>query len=283
MRKNPRGRVSARPLGQHLLHNKHWIRTIIAQAKLASHEQVIDIGAGLGALTIPLAKRVNRVLAIEIDPKFADRLRRKTAMFKHVKVLELNFLQMPLPRQPYCVVANIPYEITTPILNKLLNSPSSSFQRAVLVIEKGAAKRFTEPFTTNPQLLTWRMWFDFSRGPTIEAANFSPPPNVESSIFTITRKKEPLLPFTAHTAFQSLVTHALKVPQQPICTALSDIFTSPQITRLCRNLGTDRLAPVQTLTEQQWAIVFQTMRHYVSPERWPKIKRSPRSCKRQRR
>jgi 23S rRNA (adenine-N6)-dimethyltransferase len=196
------------------LHNKRWIQTIIAQAKLAAHEQVIDIGAGLGALTIPLAKRANRVIAVEIDPDFADILRRKTAMFQHVKVLELDFLQMPLPYQPYCVVANIPYGVTTPILNKLLNPPSSFFQRAVLIIEKGAAKRFTERVTTNPQLLTWRMWFDFARGATIEAANFAPPPNVESSIFTITRKKEPLLPFTAHTAFRSLVTHALTVPQR---------------------------------------------------------------------
>lgn len=259
-------------LGQHLLHNKGVIKNIVSSANIKPHELIVEIGPGQGALTLPLAEKAGYVLALERDSAFVEKLHRKTSRKNNVKVIHGDFLKFTLPKRPYLVVASIPYAITTPILRKLLGQPSSPMDRAVLVIEKGAAKRFTKRRLTNPEILKWRMWFDFTIGQQIAPESFSPPPSVESVVFQITRKRKLLVPFSYHKAFMALATYALRFPQLPINQALKGIFTSPQITHLLRNLRVERHVPIHSLSEEEWAKAFMTMIQYVPSYRWPKRK-----------
>jgi 23S rRNA (adenine-N6)-dimethyltransferase len=168
------------------------------------------------------------------------------------------------------VVANIPYSITTSILHKILHIPSNGLDRAVLIIEKGAAKRFTKKIHTNPNILKWRMCFEFKIGQTISPENFSPPPRVDSVVFSINRRTKSLIKFAGHHRFWNLASYALKYPNIPVHKALLGIFTSPQITRLLKVLHIDRNNAICSLNEQQWATIFQTMNQYVPTYRWPK-------------
>ncbi|WP_028776430.1 23S ribosomal RNA methyltransferase Erm [Shimazuella kribbensis] len=256
--------------GQHFLHNKRMIEEVIATAKIKSDETILEIGAGLGALTLPIAENAGKVIAMENDPNLIPKLKEKINDRNNIQVIAQDFLKSTLPRKTFTVVANIPYSITTLILNKLLHSPNNSLDRAILIMEKGAAKRFSQKKQTNPAILKWKMWFEFEIGKTIPSHCFSPPPRVESVIFIIKRRVQPLLSEKYHKAFFSFVSHCLKYPNQSLEGALKGIFTAPQITRLVRNIKIDRYDPVSILNEYQWAAIFQTITQYVPPHRWPR-------------
>ena len=83
-----------------------------------------------------MAERAGKGIAVEYDARLVDRLRRKT--FSNVKIIQDDILNIKLPGEKFVVVPHIPHAITMPILKKLLNNPSSGFQRGLLVMEKGA-------------------------------------------------------------------------------------------------------------------------------------------------
>lgn len=259
--------------GQHLLHNKRIIHDLLQMANLTPNDIVLDLGAGKGALTFPLAEKAGKVIAVEYDPRFAAILRKKAEAYPNIKIIQQDILKLQLPKEPFVVVAGIPYAITTPIMKMLLHHPANSLQRAVIVMEKGAAKRFTSYPVTNPVILKWRMWFDLEYAMEISRENFSPPPRVDSAGLIIRRKEKPGIPCKDHDSFLGLAEYALKYPQLPLDEALKGVFTPPQITRLVRNLGVDRKMAVCWLNEIQWAAVFHTMVRYVPRPCWPKAKK----------
>ena len=157
-------------------------------------------------------------------------------MHSNVKVIHQDILQMHLPKKPFIVVSNIPYSITTPIMKMLLNNPSSTFQKGVIVMEKGAAKRFTSNFIKDPYVIAWRMWFDIQFVKGISKKHFSPPPKVDSAFVAINRKMEPIVPVKNYRIFWGLADYVLHKPYMPADLALRGIFTAPQIKHLKRNL-----------------------------------------------
>src|SRR5699024_5773757 len=127
-----------------------------------------------------------KIVASQDDRKYISKLQQLE--MKNTVIIQQDILKISLPREPFVVVSNIPYAITTPIMKMLLNKPSSGFQRGVIVMEKGAAKRFTSNFVKDPYILAWRMWFDLRYVKGVSRKNFSPPPRVDSAMITINRK-----------------------------------------------------------------------------------------------
>ncbi len=256
--------------GQHLLHNKQIIRQIIKAAQIKSKDTVIDLGAGKGALTLDLAKKAKRVIAIENDMDFAEILREKVKDYPNITVIENDILKYRFPRSPFYVVSNIPYAITTPIMEKLLDKPVNALQGAVITMEKGAAKRFTKVPVTDPRILVWRIWFQMEIVRVVSKNNFSPPPKVDSAVLKIRRRVNPLIQPEQYLQFRGLAQYGLKYPELPIYKALAGVFTPAQIKQLVKELGVDREMPVYLLDQYQWGTVFQTMVQYVEVFRWPK-------------
>ncbi|MBU5484101.1 23S ribosomal RNA methyltransferase Erm [Clostridium sp. MSJ-11] len=259
--------------GQHLIHNRKLINEIVNQAKVGTHDTVLDLGAGKGALTSVLSEGSRKVLAVEYDSKFVEILKRKLIQYPNTKVIHQDILKMHLPKEQFIVVSNIPYSITTPIMKMLLNNPSNAFQRGVLVMEKGAAKRFTSKLVKDPYVIAWRMWFDIRYVKWVPRENFSPPPKVDSAMITINRKATPIVPIVDYLIFWGMAYYILKNPRLSIDIALRDIFTPSQIKHLKRNLGIKNDFSIESLSEQQWGIIFETMVTHVSKFRWPKIKK----------
>ena len=260
--------------GQHLMHNKRLIHEMIDQAKISTHDLVLDLGAGKGALTSFLNKRAKMVFAVEYDRKFVEFLKQEFIECPNVKVIQQDILKIHLPKEPFIVVSNIPYAITTPILKMLLNRPTSHLQKGVIVMEKGAAKRFTSSFVKDPYVIAWRMWFDIRYVRDISRKNFSPPPRVDSAMITISRRAKPIVSYGDYFTFWGLVDYMLKNPQYSIDIALRGVFTPPQIKRLKRNLQIKHEVLVGALSEQQWGFIFETMVKHVPKFRWPKINKA---------
>lgn len=182
-------------------------------------------------------------------------------------------MKFRLPKKKFVVVSNIPYAITTPILKMLLSNPKSGFQRGVIVVERGAAKRFTAKYFKDAYVLAWRMWFDLRLEKSVPKEHFSPPPKVDSAILSIKRKEAPVIAYQHAQLFQNMSHHLLKFPQAPMGMALRGIFTVPQIKHLRNSLGVNNEFPVGSLNEKQWAKVLETMIQYVPQSSWPKRKK----------
>ena len=107
-------------LGQNFLHDKNILYTIVEAGEIKTEETVIEIGPGKGILTAELIKRAGKVIAIEKDRDLIPFLKLTFQSKKNFELVEADALKWNPPQTPYKVIANIPYYITSPLLNHFL-------------------------------------------------------------------------------------------------------------------------------------------------------------------
>ena len=146
---------------------------------------VFDLGAGYGALTRPLARSGARVIAIELDPALAERLRRRFSGQPLVSVVEADLRTVPLPRQPFHVVASPPFALTTLLCRRLLGDRSIRLTGAELILEWGAAKWLASPRPRNREMARWAGRYEMRLVRRVPAASFSPPPGSDAAYLRI--------------------------------------------------------------------------------------------------
>lgn len=184
-------------LGQHWLKNRQILDEI---ASLAAGEGensgfCLEIGPGLGTLTSSLLRRFGAVMAIEYDSNLAYNLP-KSFPGKNLKVIHQNFLDFDLSALPprYIVAGNIPYYITSPIIEKLLSSPNLP-ARIVLLIQKEVAERIVAEQGSHTLLsLSVQNRAFASLGPLVPRDEFTPPPKVDSQVIILDPRPEPIIP-----------------------------------------------------------------------------------------
>ena len=160
-------------------------------------ELVVDLGAGTGALTVPLARAGARVWAVEADPVWADRLQDRLtgAGLDHlVRVIRADIARLRLPAEPYRVVANPPFGLTTAILARLLDQPAAGPERADLLVERAVARKHATEPAIALRTAAWAPWWRFDLGPTAGRDAFRPRPGVDAQVLRIHRRRPPVLP-----------------------------------------------------------------------------------------
>jgi len=185
-------------LGQNFVVNQRVLDAVISAADLTGHEEVIEIGAGLGTLTIELAQQAGRVLAVEIDKRLIPVLQDNLHDFENVTLLHADFLQVDpgelVSRSGYSVVANIPYNITSALIRHLMDS-SVPPARVVLTMQREVAQRIIgSPGDMSLLALGVQIFGDATITASIPASYFYPIPEVDSAVLRIDIYEEPVVP-----------------------------------------------------------------------------------------
>lgn len=127
--------------GIHLLRSSGTVRALVESADLVPDALVLDLGAGPGTLTAPLASTGARVIAIEQDPTFLLRLRKRFDDLPNVRVVAGDLAVVPLPRRSFQVVASVPYALSTTLLRRLLPGRTGLSAALAEVVGKAGAHR----------------------------------------------------------------------------------------------------------------------------------------------
>lgn len=174
-------------LGQNFLKNPRVVEKIIATAELKGDETVIEVGPGFGVLTEALLKSAKRVIAIEKDSRLYSSLRVRFSSQRNLTLIHADALKIPPPREPYFLVANIPYSITSPLLDHFIRDhPDRLPLRAVLLIQKEVAQKIcAAPPRMNVLALHVQTFGKPKIITTISRHNFQPVPKVDSAILKI--------------------------------------------------------------------------------------------------
>ena len=207
-------------LGQNFLVDRNTLEKIAAAAELGPADRVLEIGPGLGALTRTLAERAGRVAAVEVDASLLPILAETLDGLDNVELVHADFLQLPLPSfltqhlgdAGIKVVANIPYYITSPIVEQLL-AVAERLERVILLVQREVAERLTaRPGTPEYGSFTLfvRYYAEVEVLGRVSRHVFLPPPNVDSAIVRLRLRPEPAVRVTRperlfdviHAAFQ---------------------------------------------------------------------------------
>ena len=260
-------------LGQHWLRDREILDGIAVSAEIKNGDFVLEIGPGLGTLTSSLLKfsgSDGQVLAVEFDENLAHKL---PAQFpgKNLEIINADFLEFDLDKLPnnYKVAANVPYYITSKIVEKLLTSANKPAVAALLVQKEVAERMVAEAGDLSILAIATQIYAQAELGDLVPREFFTPPPKVDSQVVILkTRKQNLLEEFNQKTGanltekqFFRAVKAGFAAKRKKISKSLSaNLALSREETLL--NLEKCRISPdlrAQDLTIENWLEMANTL------------------------
>lgn len=248
---------NAARLSQHFLADEAARDSIVAALAPARGEKVLEIGPGRGVLTAPLLESGAAVCAVELDDRLYRSLDEKLGP-RGLTLLHADFLELDLARLgsgPFAVIANLPYAVGTPILQRLL--AWDGWSRAVLMFQKEVALRLcARPGGPDYGLLTLStlLWAECDYLLDVPAAAFRPPPKVDSGVVRLRRRAAPLLPPERHAAFFRAAKAAFEHRRKMAAGVLAGAFGKPraEVEALLARLGVPAQARPENIPMDAW-------------------------------
>jgi 16S rRNA (adenine1518-N6/adenine1519-N6)-dimethyltransferase len=212
-------------LGQNFLVDEAALRRVVNVAAVSPEDTVLEIGPGLGSLTRYLAAVAHRVVAVELDKKMIAPLEHVLAEYANVEIIQGDILEVHLaetiPEPGYLVVANIPYYITSALIQSLLETYLKP-ARLVLTVQEEVAQRICAGAGEMSILaLSVQVYGQPFIASTIPAGAFYPAPKVDSAILRVDLYPQPLVPIADLDMFFRLVKAGFSQKRKTLANALS--------------------------------------------------------------
>jgi 16S rRNA (adenine1518-N6/adenine1519-N6)-dimethyltransferase len=245
-------------LGQNFLADPNGLLKVINAAEISPTDTVLEIGAGLGSLTILLAQQSSSITAVELDSTLIPPLKEGLAGFENVKIIEGDVLELSpdmLMSQPgYIVVANIPYYITSAIIRHLLGA-SNKPTRMIMTIQKEVAERIIARNGKHSLLsLSVHVFGKPELAGIIPSGCFFPAPDVDSAVIQIRLYPNALVPLEAMDDFFKLAHAGFSQKRKTLRNSLSaGLQISTQAGEaLLESAGVSSQRRAETLTIEEW-------------------------------
>jgi len=213
-------------LGQHFLRDSGVLHDIAAAVDCPTGGFVLELGAGTGQLTAALLERDFPVVALEIEPRLVEHLRRRFRTAPDLRVLEADARTVDIstvvpPRTPYAVAGNLPYFAANPIIRHFLEA-SPKPRQMVVMIQREVAREITAP-PGDWSLLTIsvQVYAEATRLFDVPPEAFDPPPAVHSSVIRLDLRAAPLVPRERNADFFELVSKTFRNPRKQIHNSLA--------------------------------------------------------------
>jgi 16S rRNA (adenine1518-N6/adenine1519-N6)-dimethyltransferase len=259
------GLIPKKRLGQHFLRDTGVVHKIISKARLEPSDHVLEIGPGLGALTIPLAPLVHHIVAVEKDLRLAEMLKKRLAHqdISNVRLINDDILRLELegiprlPEEKMKVIGNLPYNISTPFLERLVVN-RNLVSRAVLMFQLELAKRLTAgPGNKEFGAMTVLVQYHAHISPLLEVskASFYPRPKVDSMVLELDFERPYPRRAEDEAKFKTVVRGAFAHRRKTLLNSLKRTLsscTSEEILAALRKCGIDPEKRAETLHIDQF-------------------------------
>ena len=198
---------------QHFLRSPKLVRDLINLTSIKRTDTVYDIGAGSGIISSVLARHCQQVIAVEAEPGALKLLEKNLASYKNITIKRGDFLDMTLPSEPYKVFSNIPFHISSDIVQKLVSSPNPP-AAAYLIVQKQFAGRLLSDRPGSSSQLGMMIGPSFSTKVirNLKRTDFLPNPNVDTVLLEIKQRDKPLLPESSLASYKKLIEKSFNSP-----------------------------------------------------------------------
>ncbi|HHX17736.1 MAG TPA: 16S rRNA (adenine(1518)-N(6)/adenine(1519)-N(6))-dimethyltransferase RsmA [Clostridium sp.] len=255
-------------LGQNFLTDVNVVKKIVDTADITEDDVIIEVGPGIGTMTLELAKRAKKVIAIEIDKRLVPALEENLNNFSNVQIINMDIMKVDTNAiiSEYKglnikVVANLPYYITTPIIMKFLEE-DAQVQMMVFMIQKEVAQRIVaQPGTKEYGALSVAVQYYSKPEKVFDVSPhcFIPQPDVDSTVIKLVINKKPPVELLDKNVFFKTVKCSFAQRRKTLINALYNTGgfnkSKEQIKELLKTIGVDENTRGEMLSIQQFAML----------------------------
>ena len=258
-------------LGQNFVIDPNTVRRIVTQAHVSESDVVVEIGPGLGSLTLALLPNVAKVLAVEIDPVLAGALPSTIALHApnlkdNLTVINADAMRITeLPAAPTHLVANLPYNVSVPIVLHFLETFPSLREILVMVQAEVADRMAAGPGSKIYGVPSVKMaWYgEVTKAGSVGRNVFWPAPNVDSGLVRLVRKERVFDPELRELTF-TIVDAAFGQRRKTLRTALGSALGTPQnVESILRDAGVDPGLRGEQLSLQDFVAIAQSAKKVI--------------------
>ncbi len=255
--------------GQNFLIDSHVIDKIIAAAEIDKTTKVLEIGPGIGTLTQYLAEAAESVTAVEIDDKLIPILEKTLADYDNVNVIHGDILKQDIGAifggEPFKIVANLPYYITTPIIMNLLESRVPADSITVMIQKEVADRMKAEPGSKDYGALSLAVQYyaDPYLAANVPPNCFMPRPNVGSAVIRLKRLEEPFVKVKDERHMFKLIRAAFNQRRKTLANAVKNFeglsYSREEVENALTSLGLDTRVRGEALGLQEFAALSDAL------------------------
>ena len=258
-------------LGQNFVIDPNTVRRIVTQAHVSETDVVVEIGPGLGSLTLALLPKVAKVLAVEIDPVLAGALPSTIALHapdlkNNLSVINADAMRITeLPAAPTHLVANLPYNVSVPVVLHFLETFPSLKEILVMVQAEVADRMAAGPGSKIYGVPSVKMaWYgEVTKAGSVGRNVFWPAPNVDSGLVRLVRKDREFDPELRELTF-TIVDAAFGQRRKTLRTALGSALGAPQnVESILRDAGVDPGLRGEQLSLEDFVAIAQSAKKVI--------------------
>jgi 23S rRNA (adenine-N6)-dimethyltransferase len=264
---------------QNFLHDSQFVASLVGMSSITSEDTVIEIGPGKGIITEQLVQLAGKVIGVEYAHDLALQLKEKFSNTSKVDIVGADFLKWSLPNYRYKIFSNIPFEYTTRIVEKILES-SKAPDEAYLIMQDLAAKRFMgKPFDKDSQIsILLQPFYSMSILCDIDKRQYRPVPSVDTVLAKFEKREKPLIELKNMQEYRDFVVYGYNQWKPTVSDAFKDVFSYKQMKVISRNINIQGSKPLD-LEVNDWVSLFKTYQKYVPDQKKSQVKGSEKRLK----